>query len=96
MFDLNIRMEVQNEKDFSELRKEFNVWKKRFPMFKHDVARIESIVETHIQNYSIALVHYRQTHNKTFLERAQQEIDEINRVVDLAEKAQLMALLSQR
>jgi hypothetical protein len=65
-------------------------------MFKHDVKRIESIIETHIQNHSIALVNYRQTHNKTFLERAQKEIDEINRVVELAEKTQLMALLSQR
>jgi hypothetical protein len=89
-------MEVKTDKDFVELRKEFNVWRKRFPMFKHDVKRIESIIETHIQNHSIALVNYRQTHNKTFLERAQKEIDEINRVVELAEKTQLMALLSQR
>jgi hypothetical protein len=89
-------MEVKTDKDFIELRKEFNVWRKRFPMFKHDVKRIESIIETHIQNHSIALVNYRQTHNKTFLERAQKEIDEINRVVELAEKTQLMALLSQR
>ena len=96
MFDLNIGMEVKTDKDFVELRKEFNVWRKRFPMFKHDVKRIESIIETHIQNHSIALVNYRQTHNKTFLERAQKEIDEINRVVELAEKTQLMALLSQR
>ena len=36
------------------------------------------------------------THNKVHLERAQKEIDEINRVVDIAEKAQLMSLLSQR
>jgi hypothetical protein len=96
LFDLNIGMEVKTDKDFVELRKEFNVWRKRFPMFKHDVKRIESIIETHIQNHSIALVNYRQTHNKTFLERAQKEIDEINRVVELAEKTQLMALLSQR
>jgi len=89
-------MEVKTEEDFRAVRAHMNGWRKRFPMFKHDVARVEHTVETHIQNYSIALVHYRQTHNKTHLERAQREIDEINRVVDIAEKAQLMSLLSQR
>ena len=96
MFDLNIGMEVKTEKDFRAVREHMNSWRKRFPMFTHDVRKIESIVENHIQNHSIALVNYRQTHNRSFLERAQKEIDEINRVVDLAEKAQLMSILSQR
>jgi hypothetical protein len=64
-------------------------------MFKHDVTRIQNIVETHIQNHSIALVHYRQSKQKIYLERAEHEIAEINRVIALAEKAQLMAILSQ-
>ena len=89
-------MEVKTEEDFRAIRDHINGWRKRFPMFKHDVSRIEHIVETHIQNYSIALVHYRQSHNKSHLERAQKEIDEINKIVNIAEKAQLMALLSQR
>jgi len=71
-------------------------WRRQFPMFKHDVDKIENIIETHIQNYSIALVHYRQTKQRRFLERAQDEINEINRVILQAEKAQVMALLSQR
>ena len=88
-------MEVKTEDDFTELRTHFNLWRKQFPMFKHDVTRIQNIVETHIQNHSIALVHYRQTKQKQYLERAENEIAEINRVVALAEKAQLMAILSQ-
>jgi hypothetical protein len=95
LFDLNISVEVNSEKDFTELRRHFDVWRRRFPMFAHDVYKIENIVETHIQNYSIALVHYRQTKQKRYLERAEQEIQEINRIIALAEKAQLMAILSQ-
>ena len=64
-------------------------------MFKHDVNQIEHIIENHIQNYSIALVHYRQTHGRSYLEKAQQEIDEINRVLSTVGKLELMAMLSQ-
>lgn len=88
-------MQVESDKDFPELRKQFNVWRKRFPMFTHDVNQIESIIETHIQNFAIAGVQYRQTHSKSYLERAQKELDEINRVLLLVEKLELMAMLSQ-
>jgi hypothetical protein len=53
-------MQIESDKDFPELRKHFNVWRKRFPMFKHDVKRIEVIVEQHIKNHSIALMCYTQ------------------------------------
>jgi hypothetical protein len=89
-------VEVRSEQDFKEIRKHFDVWRKRFPMFKHDVSKIEAIIETHIQNHSIALVHYRQSRQRQYLERAEHEISEINRVILLAEKAQLMAILSMR
>ena len=88
-------MQVESEKDFVELRQQFNLWKKRFPMFVHDVTQIEKIIEQHIKNYSIALVKHRQTHSKTYLEQAQKEIDEINRVLSMVGKLELMALLSQ-
>ena len=88
-------MQIASEQDFPELRKHINSWNKRFPMFKHDVNRIENIIENHIQAYSIALVGYRQTHSKSYLERAQKEIDEINRVLSTVEKLELMAILSQ-
>ncbi len=88
-------MKVESDKDFPELRKQFDVWKKRFPMFKHDVRHIENIIETHIQNYSIIMVQFRQTKSKSYLEKAQHEINEINRVVSTVEKIELMALLAR-
>jgi hypothetical protein len=88
-------MKVESDKDFKELRTQFAVWRKRFPMFKHDVARIERIVETHIQNHSIALMYHRQTKQRRYLEQAQQEIDTINQVISTVEKIELMAMLSR-
>ncbi len=89
-------MQVESDKDFVDLRKQIRNWKKRFPMFVHDVNRIEHMVEQHIQNFAIAGVYYRQTKSKKYLERAQSEIDEINRIISTVEKIELMALLSQR
>ena len=95
MFDLNIYMYVESDRDFPEVRKQFNVWKKRFPMFTHDVHKIEHIIEQHIQNFAMAGVHYRQTKSKKYLEIAQHELDEINRVLATVSKLELMAILSQ-
>jgi hypothetical protein len=88
-------MQIESEKDFSRLRSQIIHWRKRFPMFRHDVNRIEHILEVHIQNHSIALVFYRQTKKKKYLEDAQKEIDSINRVIQTVEKLELMAMLSQ-
>jgi hypothetical protein len=88
-------VEITSEQDFFELRKQILVWRKRFPMFRHDVNQIENIIETHIQNHSIALVFYRQTHKKKYLEDAEQEIAAINRVLIMVSKLELMAMLSQ-
>ncbi len=89
-------MQVESDKDFPELRKRIQEWRKRFPMFTHDVHQIEHIIEQHIQNFSIAGVQYRQSKSKKYLEIAQKELDEINRVLLTVEKLELMALLSQR
>lgn len=88
-------MRVESDRDFPELRKQFTIWRKRFPMFTHDVTQIEHIIEQHIQNFAIAGVYYRQTHSKLYLEKAQHELDEINRVISTVEKLELMAMLSQ-
>jgi hypothetical protein len=88
-------MQIESEKDFPKLREQFKLWRKRFPMFTHDVDQIETIIEHHIQNYSIALVYYRQTHKSNFIESAQREVDEINRVLLTVEKIELMAMLSR-
>jgi hypothetical protein len=89
-------MRIETESDFKELRKHLDTWRKKFPMFKHDVNQIEHIVEKHIQNHSIIMVQYRQTKSRACIEKAQHEIDEINRVLELVGKMELMALLSQR
>ena len=95
MFDLNISMKVQTDKDFAELTQQFSVWRKRFPMFTHDVQRIEKIINQHITAHSKIMVMYRQTKNRSYLERAQREIDAINTVLATVEKMELMSLLSR-
>ena len=95
MFDLNIRMKIETDQNFAELQQQFTVWRKRFPMFTHDVQRIEKIIDEHIQTHSKIMVLYRQTRNKSHLEKAQKEIDAINRVLATVEKLELMAMLSR-
>jgi hypothetical protein len=88
-------MQIESEQDFPKLRQQFKEWRKRFPMFTHDVTSIERIVEEHIKQHSITLVKYRQTHSKGYLDQAQKEIDTINQVITTVEKIELMAMLSQ-
>jgi len=95
LFDLNINMQIESEQDFTELRKQFLVWRKRFPMFTHDVYQIEKIIDSHIQQHSKIMVLYRQTHSRSYLERAQLEIAAINQVIATVEKLELMAMLSR-
>ena len=95
MFDLNIRMKIETDKDFAELRSQFSAWRRRFPMFTHDVQRIEKIIDEHIQAHSKIMVLYRQTKNRSYIEKAQLEIDAINKIIDTVEKMELMAMLSR-
>ena len=88
-------MQIESDKDFTELRNQFSVWRKRFPMFVHDVQQIEKIIDSHIQQHSKIMVMHRQTHNRSYLERAQREIDAINRTLDTVEKLELMSMLSR-
>ena len=88
-------MHIESDKDFKELRKQFGIWRKRFPMFTHDVDQIEHIIENRIQNHSIIMVMYRQTHSRSHLEKAQLEIDAINQVIATVEKLELMSFLSR-
>jgi hypothetical protein len=88
-------MQITSDKDFQELRKQFIAWRKRFPMFTHDVNSIERIVEDHIKRHSQILIQYRQTHSRRYLEEAQNEINTINQVIATVEKIELMAMLSQ-
>jgi hypothetical protein len=65
-------------------------------MFTHDVYQIEKIIDSHIQQHSKIMVLYRQTHSRSYLEKAQKEINDINRVLLTVEKLELMAMLSRR
>ena len=95
MFGLNILMQVTSDRDFPQLRRHINQWRMRFPMFAHDVQQIERMVEQHIIEFSNAGIRYRQTHSRSYLEQAQRELDEINRIVATVEKMELMSLLSR-
>ena len=64
-------------------------------MFDHDVRQIEKIINQHIQEHSKIMVMHRQTHNRSYLEKAQQEIDAMNTILSTVEKMELMSLLSR-
>ncbi len=95
MFGLNTLMQVTSDRDFPQLRRHINQWRMRFPMFAHDVQQIERMVEQHIVEFSNAGIRYRQTHSRSHLEKAQRELDEINRIIATVEKMELMSLLSR-
>jgi hypothetical protein len=88
-------MQIESDKDFQQLRNQFSQWRRRFPMFTHDVHRIEQIINTHIQSHSKLMVLHRQTHSRSYLEKAQLEIDAINQVIATVEKIELMSMLSR-
>ena len=64
-------------------------------MFTHDVQRIEKMINEHIQEHSKIMVLHRQTHSRSYLEKAQLEVDAINTIIDTVEKLELMAMLSR-
>ena len=88
-------MQIASDQDFPKLHTQFSEWRKRFPMFTHDVNSIERIVEEHIKRHSQILIQYRQTHSKRYLEEAQKEINAINQVIATVEKMELMSMLSR-
>ena len=88
-------MKIESDKDFEQLRKQFAAWRRLFPMFAHDVTRIEKIIDEHIQTHSKIMVQYRQTKSRSYLEKAQKEIDAINQILSTVEKIELMALLAR-
>ena len=88
-------MKIESDQDFEQLRAQFTGWRKRFPMFTLDVQFIEKMINQHIQEHSKIMVLHRQTKNRSHLEKAQQEIDAINKIIDTVEKMELMSLLSR-
>jgi hypothetical protein len=81
--------------DFSEVRKRCIEWRRRHGMFNQDIRKIETTIEKHISNYSDHMVMYRQTHKRSYLERAELEVKEIEKLINLVEKIELISLLSR-
>lgn len=88
-------MIVESEKDFMNLRMYISTWYVKFPLFKHDILEIEQIIEERIKQYSIAMVYYRQSHKQNYLDQANEQIGHMNRIISIADKMVLMALLSK-
>jgi len=87
--------DITSHEDFNKLRDQLDKWKKRFPMFSHDVRRIQSAIEVHMKNYMEFLIKYKQTKNDIHIANAQAEIDKINALMNTISKVELMALLSK-
>ena len=82
--------------NIAEIRGKCQAWRRRHSMFAHDIRRIEASIEKHISNYSNYMVLHRQTHKNSYIEKAEQEVEEIKKLIDFVEKIELMSLLSRR
>lgn len=89
-----IDMFISSDKDFPEVRSKIREWRRRFPMFSHDISRLENIIEGKISNYSRLMVQHRQTKQRYCLDDAEKEIQSINNILAMADKMELMAILS--
>lgn len=88
-------LQVKSHADFNLLREQLNKWRKRFPMFAHDVKNIEKSLEIHMKAHMEHIIKYKQSKKEYCLVNAQQELDSINRIIDTVSKTELMALLSK-
>lgn len=88
-------MQIISEADFSKIDQQFVFWKRTFPEFYKDIKQLERSIEIHRKNISISYVLYRQTHKSRHLNAVQNEIKMINSLLQVAEKMELMAMLSR-
>ena len=88
-------LEIKSHEDFDKLREQLSKWRKRFPMFTHDIRTIQNAIEVHMKNYMDFLIKYKQTRKDRHIESAQSEIDKINALMNTISKVELMALLSK-
>ena len=54
-------LEIKSHEDFDKLREQLSKWRKRFPMFTHDIRTIQNAIEVHMKNYMDFLIKYKQT-----------------------------------
>jgi len=71
-------LEIESHKDFDKLREQLDKWRKRHPMFSHDIRTIQNSIEYHMKAYMEWLIKYKQTKSDRYIEKAQEEIDKIN------------------
>ena len=88
-------LEIESHKDFDKLRAQLDQWRKRHPMFGHDIRTIQSSIEHHMKAYMECLIKFKQTKSDRHIENAQLEIDKINTLINSISKAELMAILSK-
>lgn len=88
-------MKCEGPQDFELVRQEIKKWRKRHPMFKHDIDKLSNVIEQHITQYSTILIDYRRTKRDIYLDKANIEIDKINKLLNAVGKVELMAILSQ-
>jgi len=88
-------IEIKSHEDFDKLREQLQKWRKRFPMFSHDVRRIQDSIDIHMKHYMDYLIKYKQSKKELYIEKAQGEIDKINALLNTISKVELMALLSK-
>jgi hypothetical protein len=88
-------LEIESHKDFDKLRAQLDKWRKRHPMFSHDIRTIQNSIEHHMKAYMECLIKFKQTKSDRHIENAQTEIDKINTLINSISKAELMALLSK-
>ena len=88
-------MIVKYEDDFPRLSRHIRNYKKRFPMFMHDIRKLESNIEQLKKEYSFYIIKHKQTKSEHYLTQANQKIEEINQVILLIDKIELIAILSR-
>ena len=81
---------------FAEVRSTIRKYKKKFPMFVHDVNRLENSIEHHIKQHGNYMVQYRQSKKESFAEKANIELDKIKNLIDEIEKIELIIHLSKK
>ena len=54
-------LEIKSHEDFDKLREQLQKWRKRFPMFSHDVRRIQDSIDIHMKHYMDYLIKYKQS-----------------------------------
>ncbi len=52
---------IKTYEDFPKLREQLKKWRKRFPMFAHDVKAFDAMLEKHMKEHMEYFIKYKQT-----------------------------------